>query len=310
MMSPVITRLLSKVAHLDGPASGAFNIRVNGASIGRASTDHIRIEPKPDGSGLDVHILPGTRNETLHIPVVISQGGLTDGVVNDFHIGEDCEDILIIAGCGIHVDGGGDSRHDGIHRFHIGRRAKVAYRETHYGSGSAAVNKILNPVTDIFMDEGSRFVMDSSQIEGVDSTRRVTRGTLAADSVLTVTETLMTHGGQSARTEFELALDGKGAKAGIVSRSVAKGSSYQEFVSKLVGNAECHGRSECDAIIMDSAVVRATPEITAAHADASLVHEAAIGKIAGEQLMKLMTLGLTEKEAEARIISGFLKHAG
>ncbi|MCC8194856.1 MAG: SufD family Fe-S cluster assembly protein, partial [Deltaproteobacteria bacterium] len=230
-----------------------------------------------------------------------------DIVTNDFYIGDGCEDILIVAGCGIHNSGCETSRHDGIHSFHIGKNARVVYKETHYGSGAEEGERVLNPVTNIYLDQGGVFEMESVQIKGVDSTYRVTRGVLDAESQLSVTEKLMTHGSQSAKTEFVLNLEGRGAKAGLVSRSVAKGNSRQEFVSRITGSNACVGHSECDAIIMDNAVVKAVPEITATHVDASLIHEAAIGKIAGEQLTKLMTLGLTEEEAEAQIINGFLK---
>ena len=307
MNDAIVKDILHKVADLDGRPEGAFNLRVNGQSIGRANSTGVTITPKVDGSGIDIHVKPGTKDEKVHIPVVVTGTGFTDVVTNDFYIGENCSGILIVAGCGIHNSGCHTSRHDGIHRFHIGRNASVVYKETHYGSGEAEGGRVLNPVTDIFLERGARFEMESAQIEGVDSTHRVTRGTLAAESTLVVTERLLTAGSQSARTEFALDLDGKGCSAHLISRSVAKGNSSQEFVSRMTGKNDCTGRSECDAIIMDSAVVKAIPEIIAEHTDASLVHEAAIGKIAGEQLIKLMTLGLTEEEAEAQIVNGFLK---
>lgn len=306
-MNAVVEDILSKVADMHGTPTGAFNIRVNGKSVGRASSPGVTISSKEDGTGIDIHVKPGLKGETVHIPVVVEASGLTDVVANDFYIGEGCEDILIIAGCGIHNSGHAQSRHDGIHSFHVGKNARIKYRETHYGAGGGSGERVLNPVTRVFLEEGSVLEMESIQIEGVDSTNRVTSGTLRENCTFLVTEKIMTSGTQWARTEFTVDLDGKGSSANIVSRSVAKGDSRQEFLSQINGNNECAGHSECDAIIMDNAVVKAVPEITANHVDASLIHEAAIGKIAGEQITKLLTLGLTREEAEARIIDGFLK---
>lgn len=306
-MNEIVKTLLDKVAHVQGTPFGAYNIRVNGESVGRASSPNVTISSKEDGSGIDIHIKPGTRGETVHIPVVVESSGLTDIVANDFYIGEGCENVLIIAGCGIHNSGHAQSRHDGIHSFHVGKNAKIKYTETHYGSGGGDGGRILNPVTKVFLDEGAVMEMESVQIEGVDSTNRVTSGKLMDGSSFIVTEKIMTDGSQFARTEFTIDLDGKGSSANVVSRSVAKGKSFQEFISQINGNNACAGHSECDAIIMDSAVVKAVPEITANHLDASLIHEAAIGKIAGEQITKLLTLGLSQEEAEAHIINGFLK---
>jgi len=303
----IVKKLLRTVADVDEAPAGAFNFRVNGKSIGRADSANVSIIPKADGSGMEVHVKPGTKKETVHIPVAIDGSGITDVVTNEFYIGEGCEDILIVAGCGIHNSGCQTSRHDGIHTFHIGKNAHIVYKEKHYGSGSEEGGRVLNPVTNIYLGPGGSFEMESVQIKGVDSTNRETTAVLEAESQLFVTEKLMTHGSQFAKTAFELDIRGKGAKAQLVSRSVAKENSFQEFVSKITGSNECVGHSECDAIIMNNAVVRAIPEITANHVDASLIHEAAIGKIAGEQLIKLMTLGLTEEEAEAQIINGFLK---
>lgn len=306
-MNSVIEDILSKVADVHGTPPGAFNIRVNGKSIGMASSPGVTISFKEDGTGIDVHVKPGTKGETVHIPVVVESSGLTDVVANDFYIGEGCEDILIIAGCGIHNSGHAESRHDGVHAFHVGKNARVKYTETHYGTGGGSGGRVLNPVTNVFLGEGSLLEMESIQIEGVDSTNRITTGKLLENCTFLVTEKIMTSGSQLARTEFTVDLDGKGSSANIVSRSVAKGDSRQEFISQINGNNDCAGHSECDAIIMDNAVVKAIPEITANHVDASLIHEAAIGKIAGEQIIKLLTLGLTQEEAEARIINGFLK---
>lgn len=299
-------QLLEAVAGLHKIPTGAYNIRANGKSAGRNSTEHIDIVPKEDGSGIDIIIKPGTKNESVHMPVVLSQTGLTEVVYNDFHIGDDC-DVTIIAGCGIHNGGDASSRHDGIHRFYIGKNAKIKYVEKHYGSGDGKGERIMNPQTIVEIDEGGYMEMDTVQIKGVDSTDRKTEATLKAGARLVVMERLMTHGTQSAVSEFKVDLDGEDSGANIVSRSVARDESSQVFISKINGNNKCSGHSECDAIIMGNAKISAIPEITANNPDSALIHEAAIGKIAGDQIIKLMTLGLTEAEAEEQIVNGFLK---
>ena len=306
-MNAVIQKMLGVIAGLTGEKpAGAYNIRVDGKSAGRASTEHIQIIPKQDNPGIDIYVAPGTKGEFVHIPVVVEQSGLVDLVYNDFYIGED-SDVQIVAGCGIHNDGLHLSQHDGIHTFHVGKNARVKYVEKHYGEGGGSGKRVLNPVTRVHLEEGSYLEMDTVLIEGVDSTDRVTEGTVGDGATLVVHEKLMTSGTQTATTTFAVDLNGKGSSANITSRSVAKGESVQKFLSKIHGNNACMGHSECDAIIMDGAVVQAVPEIQAGHVDASLIHEAAIGKIAGEQIMKLMTLGLTYEQAESEIVNGFLK---
>lgn len=304
-MNEIQLGLLEKISGLKGQPEGAYNIRLNGASIGRAESAAVSIQPRADGSGLEVRVKPGAR-EKLHIPVILSQSDFTDVVTNDFFIGEGAE-VTVIAGCGIHNEGHGQARHDGLHRFYLGRNSKVAYEEKHYGQGAGSGEKVLNPATEIFMEPGSRLEMDTVQIEGVDLTKRVTRAEVEAGATLIVREKLMTHDAQTAETEFSVELNGEDASADVVSRSVAKDRSSQVFLAKINGNSRCMGHSECDAIIMDEARVKAIPEITANHGEAALIHEAAIGKIAGEQLIKLMTLGISQEEAEAQIIGGFLK---
>lgn len=299
-------QLLEAVAGLHKIPTGAYNIRANGKSARRNSTEHIDIVPKEDGSGIDIIIKPGTKNESVHMPVVLSQTGLTEVVYNDFHIGDDC-DVTIIAGCGIHNGGDASSRHDGIHRFFVGKNAKIKYVEKHYGSGDGKGERIMNPQTIVEIDEGGYMEMDTVQIKGVDSTDRKTEAVLKAGAKLVVMERLMTHGTQSAVSEFKVDLDGEDSGANIVSRSVARDESSQVFISKINGNNKCSGHSECDAIIMGNAKISAIPEITANNPDSALIHEAAIGKIAGDQIIKLMTLGLTEAEAEEQIVNGFLK---
>lgn len=305
-MDAIQKKMLEEVAGLHQIPAGAYNIRVNGKSEERNTTANIEIVTKEDKSGIDIFIRPDTKNESVHIPVVLSQSGLEEVVYNDFHIGENA-DVTIIAGCGIHNGGDQKSQHDGVHTFYVGKNAKVKYVEKHYGAGEGTGERVLNPVTVIEIDENGYFEMDSVQIKGVDSTKRVTKAKLAKNASIVVKEKIMTHDNQSAQTEFEVDLDGEGSSAHVVSRSVAANHSRQIFLSKVNGNAKCAGRTECDAIIMDDACVKAIPQIVANHVDASLIHEAAIGKIAGEQLIKLMTLGLTEQEAEAQIIDGFLK---
>ena len=305
-MDAVQKRLLAEVADLHDIPEGAYNLRANGQSVGRNTTANIDIQTKTDKSGIDIRILPGTKNESVHIPVVLSESGLEETVYNDFFIGDDC-DVLIVAGCGIDNCGNQDSRHDGVHRFFIGKNARVRYVEKHYGSGDGLGKRILNPVTEVTMDEGSTMEMEMVQIKGVDSTCRTTRAALAANAKLVVRERLMTHGDQSAESIYKVSLDGDGSSADVVSRSVARDTSYQKFDACILGNAACSGHTECDSIIMDSGRILAVPSLEANCVDAALVHEAAIGKIAGEQLVKLMTLGLTEAEAEEQIINGFLK---
>lgn len=305
-MDPIQKQLLEAVSGLHEIPVGAFNIRANGQGIARHSSENIEIIPKDDGTGIDIKIKPGTKNESVHIPVVLSQAGLTEAVYNDFYIGKDA-DVTIIAGCGIHNSGTADSKHDGIHRFFLEENARVRYVEKHYGSGDGNGKRIMNPETVVEIGKNGYMEMDTAQIKGVDSTKRITTATLEEGATLTVMERLMTHGQQDAVSEFEVSLNGSESGAHIVSRSVAKDQSFQTFISKVHGNARCSGHTECDAIIIGDAKISAIPEISANNSDASLIHEAAIGKIAGEQLTKLMTLGLTEEEAEEQIVNGFLK---
>ena len=299
-------RLLAEVADLHTVPEGAYNIRSNGQAAGRQSTANIEITPKDNGSGIDIHIKPGTKNESVHIPVVLTESGLSEVVYNDFYIGDDC-DVVIVAGCGIDNCGNQDSEHDGIHRFYVGKNAKVKYVEKHYGSGTGKGKRILNPGTEVTLEENSTMEMEMVQIKGVDDTDRNTTATLAAGAKLVVRERLMTHDDQRAISTYVVELNGEGSSADVVSRSVARDDSYQKFDAKLVGNAPCSGHTECDSIIMDRGRILAVPGLEANDLDAALVHEAAIGKIAGDQIIKLMTLGLTEAEAEEQIINGFLK---
>ncbi len=299
-------RLLEEVADLHGVPQGAYNIRANGQMAARACSENIEIVTKEDGTGIDIHIKPGTKNESVHIPVVLSQSGLTDAVCNDFFIGED-SDVMIVAGCGIHNGGSADSRHDGIHRFFVGKNAKVRYVEKHYGSGDGMGKRVMNPVTEVTMEDDSYMEMEMVQIKGIDSTKRSTTANLGKGARLVINERLMTHGCQQAESSFHVYMNGEGSSSNVASRSVARDDSEQLFISDINGNAECKGHSECDAIIMDNAKVSSVPKVVANDVNASLIHEAAIGKIAGEQIIKLMTLGLTEEEAEEQIINGFLK---
>ncbi len=305
-MDQIQMTLLREIADLHGVPEGAYNIRSNGKLDSRNTTANIDIVSKENGTGIDIIIKPGTVHESVHIPVILSESGLNDVVYNDFYIGEN-SDVVIVAGCGIHNCGNQDSEHDGIHRFHVGKNAKVKYVEKHYGEGDGNGKRILNPVTEVHMDEGSYMEMEMVQIKGVDSTDRKTEMDLAAGAKVVIKERLLTHGSQTAVSEISAHLNGEGSSANIISRSVAKDSSYQKFVSRLFGNVACSGHSECDSIIMGDAKIQAVPEIVAECTDAALIHEAAIGKIAGEQIIKLMTLGLTEEEAEAQIVNGFLK---
>lgn len=305
-MDEIQKRILKEVADLHVVPEGAYNIRANGEMAARNTTANIDIISKEDGSGIDIRIKEGTKHESVHIPVVLSKSGLKEVVYNDFYIGDD-SDVVIVAGCGIHNCGNQDSEHDGIHRFYVGKRAKIKYVEKHYGEGDGEGKRILNPGTEVYMEEDSFMEMEMVQIKGVDSTIRDTKAELQAGAKLVVRERLMTHGEQSAVSNYEVVLNGKDSSADVVSRSVAKDTSYQKFDSRIIGNAPCSGHTECYAIIMDKARILAVPQLEANDLDAGLIHEAAIGKIAGEQIIKLMTLGLTEEEAEEQIVNGFLK---
>ena len=306
MIDEIGKSLLKEVADLDALPVGAYNVRVNGESSERNTTANIDIVSKTDKSGIDIIIKPGTKNESVHIPVILSQSGMKEMVYNDFYVGEDC-DVTIVAGCGIHNCGGGDSAHDGLHRFFVGKNAKVRYVEKHYGEGDGRGKRVMNPTTEVHLEEGASMILEATQISGIDDTLRRTIATLAENATLEVQEKVLTTGEQNAVSEFAADLNGDKSSCNIISRTVARDKSTQHFSSTLNGNAACSGHTECDSIIMDSAKVSASPQLTAANVDASLIHEAAIGKIAGEQLLKLMTLGLTEQEAEERIVSGFLK---
>lgn len=305
-MNDTDKKLLKIIADMEDIPTGAYNIRANGALADRRVTENIDIKTKEDKPGIDIIIRAGTVGETVHIPVIIDATGLTDLVYNDFIIGEG-SDITIVAGCGIHNCGDKLSAHDGIHTFFVGKNARVKYIERHYGEGEGSGERIMNPTTVVHLAENSFMEMETSQIKGIDSTNRITKAVVGDNATLVIHEKIMTHGSQQATTDFTVDLNGSKSSANVVSRSVAKDNSSQLFKSNINGNNLCNGHTECDAIIMDSARVQAIPEISANHIDASLIHEAAIGKIAGEQLIKLMTLGLTEQEAEAEIVNGFLK---
>ncbi len=298
--------LLKEIADLSDVPGGAYNIRSNSESIARQSSANIDIIPKKDVSGIDIRIKEGTKNESVHIPVVMTESGLKEEVYNDFYVGDNA-DVEIVAGCGIDNCGNHDSEHDGIHRFFVGKNSKVKYVEKHFGSGEGSGKRILNPVTEVYMEENSSVEMEMVQIKGVDDTVRTTIAELKEGASLIVRERLMTHNKQQAFSVYTVSLNGKGSNADVVSRAVARDDSFQKFEAKIVGNAECKGHTECDSIIMDNGKILAVPALEANDVDAALVHEAAIGKIAGEQIEKLMTLGLTEAEAEQEIINGFLR---
>ena len=306
LLNSIDEGLLNEVSGLEKLKDGAYNIRKNGQGIERKVTENVDIRNKKDKPGIDIYVKENAKFEIVHIPVIITESGLEDVVYNDFYIGRNAN-VYIIAGCGIHNDHHKDSRHDGIHRFFLEEGARVKYVEKHYGEGEGTGKRILNPVTEVHLKKGSSLEMESVQIKGVDSTIRETKGVLEEDTNLVVTEKIMTHGEQFAKTIFDVELNGDNSSAHVTSRSVAENNSKQYFISKIYGNAKCFSHSECDAIIKDNAIVTATPEVTANNVDANLIHEAAIGKIAGEQITKLMTLGLSEEEAEQEIINGFLR---
>ncbi len=308
MITEIDAGLLEKIADLTGQPVGAFNIRKDSGCEARQSTEHITIDARADGKpGIDIHIKPGTKGEKCYIPVIISKTGLSEMVYNDFYVGDDC-DVEIVAGCGIHNTGCDESRHDGIHTFHIGKNAKVRYAEKHYGENDPGQTggNIMNPKTVVYLGENSSMQMETVQIRGIDSTRRETEFHCQAGSEVVVTERLLTHGCQEAESDMIIELNGDDAKGRVISRSVAQDSSHQVFRPVMVGNARCFGHVQCDSIIMGSARIESVPAITANSTEAQLIHEAAIGKIAGDQLLKLETLGLTSEEAEDTILKGFL----
>lgn len=298
--------LLKEIANIEAVPTGAYNVRRNGKLAGRNTTANIDIVTKTDRPGIDIIIKSETKGERVDIPVILTETGLDDLVYNDFYV-EDGADVVIVAGCGIHNAGGLKSEHDGIHAFHIGKNAKVLYIEKHYGEGEGTGERILNPTTLIEIAEGGSMTMETAQIKGVDSAIRKTDAVLSDGATLIIREKIMTHGKQYAETNFHVALNGKDSGARVISRSIAKDDSRQKYISCIDGNNLCTGHTECDAIIMDNGAVTAKPELNANNVEARLIHEAAIGKIAGEQLIKLMSLGLTEKEAEEKIVNGFLK---
>jgi len=307
MLNETVRDVLDQIADAhEFPADAAVNIRVDGQKEVRRNTKNIEIVTKTDKDGIDVYIAPGTKHGSVHIPVVLTKSGFQDKVYNDFYVGEGAE-AEIIAGCGINNCGCDDSQHDGIHSFHIGKNASVIYKEKHYGEGSGTGKRILNPVTEIYLEEGASITLDTSQIKGVDDTKRYTKIVAAAGAEILVQEKLYTHGTQHAESEMDIALNGEGAKVRVISRSVAADESVQVFYPRVEGNAPCFGHVACDTIIMGNAKAKSIPAIACNDAEASLVHEAAIGRIAGDQILKLLTLGLTEEEAEERILEGFLR---
>ncbi len=307
MLNEIQEKILAIVADMKGTGEGAVNIRSDGRKAFRRNTEHIVIESKTDKDGIDIHIAPFTKNESVHIPVVLTKTGFSDLVYNDFFVGEGA-DVTIVAGCGIHNCGDCDSEHDGIHTFYVGKNAKVKYIEKHYGEGEGSGKRILNPQTILYLEEGASVTLETSQLRGVDDTKRYTKAECrGADSEIIIRENLLTHGEQHAVSEMDVFLNGENSKVQVVSRSVAQERSSQVFYPRVEGNSKCFGHVQCDAIIMDKAKVRAIPEIICNHVDASLIHEAAIGRIAGEQILKLMTLGLSAEEAEQKILEGFLR---
>ena len=307
MLNEVQEHILQIVADMKGTGEGAVNIRSDGQKAFRRNSEHITIESKTDKDGIDIRIAPGKKHESVHIPVVLTKSGFQDMVYNDFFVGEGA-DVTIVAGCGIHNCGDCDSQHDGIHTFYVGKNARVKYIEKHYGEGEGSGKRILNPQTILYLEEGATVTLETSQIRGVDDTKRFTKAECrGANSEIVIREKLLTHGAQHAVSEMEVYLNGEGSRTQVVSRSVAQGSSSQVFYPRVEGNNRCFGHVQCDAIIMDSARVQAIPAITCNHVDASLIHEAAIGRIAGDQILKLETLGLTPEQAEQKILEGFLR---
>lgn len=304
-MEKVDTRLLREIADLEGTPKGAYNIRKNGKLDSRSNTANIEIVTKEDKSGIDIHIKPDTKHQSVHIPVIITETGLDELVYNDFYIGADC-DVVIVAGCGIHNDGSQTSQHDGVHTFYVGENSKVQYVEKHYGEGEGTGERIMNPQTVVYLEKGASIQLDTTQLRGVDSTKRYTKVVVKEGAEAVINEKLLTHGKQKAESEMDVILAGEGASGRVISRSVAQDESEQIFYPRMIGDAAGFGHVQCDSILMGKAKIQSIPALTANHPDAQLIHEAAIGRIAGDQILKLMTLGLTEEEAEEEILNGFL----
>ena len=304
--SKVDIDLLREIADLEGTPKGAYNIRKNGKLDSRASTANIEIVSKEDKSGIDIHIKDGTVRQSVHIPVIITETGLDELVYNDFFIGKDC-DVVIVAGCGIHNDGSDKSQHDGVHTFYVGENSKVHYVEKHYGEGEGTGERIMNPQTVVYLEKGASIQLDTTQIRGVDSTKRYTKVVVKEGGEAVINEKLLTHDRQHATSEMDIILAGADSKGRVISRSVAQDTSEQVFYPRMIGDAAGFGHVQCDSILMGQAKIQSIPAITANHPDAQLIHEAAIGRIAGDQILKLMTLGLTEEEAEEEILHGFLR---
>ena len=304
-MNKVDTRLLREIADLEGTPKGAYNIRKNGKLDSRGNTANIEIVTKEDKPGIDIHIKAGTKHQSVHIPVIITEAGLDELVYNDFFIGPDC-DVVIVAGCGIHNDGDKSSQHDGVHTFYVGENSKVQYVEKHYGEGEGTGERIMNPQTIIYLEKGASIQLDTTQLRGVDSTKRYTKVVVKEGAEAIVNEKLLTHGKQKAESEMDVILASEGASGRVISRSVAQDESEQIFYPRMIGDAAGFGHVQCDSILMGKAKIQSIPALTANHPDAQLIHEAAIGRIAGDQILKLMTLGLTEEEAEEEILNGFL----
>ena len=304
-MENVDIRLLKEIADLETTPQGAYNIRKNGELASRNTTANIDIVSKTDKPGIDIYIKDGTKHQSVHIPVLITQTGLDDLVYNDFYIGADC-DVVIVAGCGIHNEGSQETKHDGVHTFHIGENSRVQYVEKHYGEGEGTGERVMNPKTEAYLEKGAFLQMDTTQLRGVDSTKRYTKVVVKEDAEAVITEKLLTHGKQVAESEMDIILAGEGARGRVISRSVAQDESHQIFYPRMIGDAPGFGHVQCDSIIMGKSRIESIPALTANNPDAQLIHEAAIGRIAGDQLLKLMTLGLTEEEAEEEILNGFL----
>lgn len=299
--------LLDNITDSEQLFESAFNVRKNGCPFVKKETETIKIVSQKEGKeGIEIYVKNNGEKQLVNIPVLITKGGLDDLVYNDFYI-ESGAQVTIVAGCGIHNCDKSDSRHNGIHSFYLEEGAKVNYIEKHYGSGDGEGAKVLNPITRVFLKKNSSLEMETVQIEGVDSTIRETIAKLEDNTNLVIKEKIKTSKNQYAKTIFEVDLDGVNSSCHLISRAVAEDNSKQEFISNLRGNNKCYAHSECDAILKDNGIALANPIVLANNVDANLIHEAVIGKIAGEQLLKLMSLGLSEKEAEEVIINGFLK---
>ena len=283
----------------------AMNIREDAQTCQRRNSENVIITGLKDNTGLKIHVLSSAKGEEVFIPAIVTKSNITDEVRNDFYIDSGAE-VIIQAGCALHTDGNGESTHNGNHHFYIGEGAKVTYNEKHFGEGTNA-KKTISPSNVIVLEKNAYLKMDTIQTDGVSYTNRTTKATVKAGARLEINERIQTQNDQQSISNIDIDAIGDGASIDIVSRSVAKDDSVQTLKTNITANSVCTGHSECDTILVGNGKATSIPALVANNPKASLVHEAAIGRISQQQIEKLQTLGLDEEEAEHYIIKGFLR---